>query len=97
MKNPNKQKYLSGQICGEISNETPSITYIPTDNFHQHRFGQDLTVVLSFQRYRCNGVVCLARKWAHQLKEEMLKCQAFLNDNCSGNDTEFMQSKHWLC
>ena len=91
MKNPNKQKYFSGQIYGEISIEAPSITYIPTDHFHQHRFGQDLTIVLSFQRYPCNDIVCLVRKWAHQLKEELLKCQVF-----SGNDIELMQSKHWL-
>ena len=46
-----------GQICWEISIETPLITYILVDHFHQYRFGQDSTVVLSFQQSPCNGTV----------------------------------------
>ena len=83
-----------GQIYCEISNETPSIAYILSDHFHQHRFGQDSTVALSFQQSPCNGTVCLVCVRVHQLTEELLKCQVFLYHDSSGNGTELMQSKH---
>ena len=82
-----------GQIYQEISIEAPSITYIVADHFHEHRFGQDSTVVLSFQQSLCNGTVCIMCVWMHQLREELLKCQVFLYDDSSGNGIKPMQSK----
>ena len=93
-RDPSKQKFFSGPNLSEISIEAPSITYILGDHFHQHRFGQDSTVVLSFQQYPCNGTVCLMSVRVHLLREEWLKCQVFLYDDSSGNGTESMQPKH---
>ena len=63
-----------GKVYWEISIEALSINYIPVDRVHEHRFGQDSTVVLSFRGSPCNDVVCLVCLWAHQLEEELLKC-----------------------
>ena len=83
-----------GQIYREISIEDPSITYILAVHFYQHRFGQDSTVVLSFQKFQCDGTVCLMCAQMHQSREELLKCQVFLHDDSSWSDTEPMQSKY---
>ena len=54
-----RRKNISqGHICQEISIETPSKTYVLSDYLHQHRFGQDSTVVLSFQQSPFNGIMC---------------------------------------
>ena len=46
--------FLRVKSFQEISIEAPLITYILVDHFHQHRFGQDSTVVLSFQQSPCD-------------------------------------------
>ena len=83
-----------GQTYREISIEDPSITYILAVHFHQHRFGQVSTVVLSFQKSQCNGTLHLMCAQMHQSREELLKCQVFLYDESSRNGTEPMQSKY---
>ena len=85
---------LQDQIYWEIFIEAPSITYKLADHFHKHIFGQDSTVVLSFQQSPCNDTVCLMYVRVHQLREELMKCQVFLYDVSSGNGTEPMQSKY---
>ena len=82
------------QIYQEIFIEAASITYILADHFHQHRFGHDSTVVLSFQQSPCNVTGYLMCVRVHQLRKELLKCQVFLYDDSSGNGTKSMQSKH---
>ena len=81
-------------IYWEISIETPSISFVLADHFHQHTFSQGSTVVLSFHRFPCSDIVCLVFLRVHQLRQELLKCQVFMYDDSSGNGTEPMQSKY---
>ena len=89
-RDPKKQKYfsepnLSGNLHWSSFNNLYTAWLLS--------FGQDSTVVLSFQQPLSNVTVCQVCVWVHQLREKLLKCQVFLYDDSSGNGTMPMQSK----